>query len=266
MIDLISDFRKKLASGPVFGPFAKSSDPALVECAGHAGFDFIILDMEHGPNSVQTIQDLIRAAQLVGLLPVVRVEEGSASAIGKVLDVGAGGIEIPQVTCARDIQQIVRQARFAPEGMRGVCRFVRAADYSALDRQEYFRRANQALIIAQLEGTEAIGNLEQIIDAGGADVLFIGPYDLSQSLGLPGQVNHPAVEEKMQQIIDRCWEKGAQVGTFADSPAMAAKWIQTGVRYLSYSVDVGIYYESCRRLVAELGAIPVAAQRRDLPR
>ncbi len=254
MIQLVEAFRKKISSGPVYGPFAKTSDPAFVECAGYARFDFIILDMEHGPNSIETMQNLVRAACLAGILPIVRVEEGNLSSIGKALDIGAGGVQVPKVSNAGDLRRIVEHARFAPQGMRGVCRFVRAARYSATERQRYFHEANQALIIAHLEGVEAIAELEEILKVEGLDVLFIGPYDLSQSLGMPGQVNHPAVEEKMRQIIEQCKKHEVKIGTFADTPEGAIKWVRAGVRYMSYSVDVGIFYEACRDLVNRISA------------
>lgn len=251
-VKLIDSFRQKMQEGTVFGPFSKTSDPAFIECLGQAGFDFVILDLEHGPNSPETLQNLIRAAELNGLLPIVRVEENNYSQIGKVLDIGAGAIQIPQVTCVEDIRKVLNHAKFSPLGMRGVCRFVRAAGYSAQEREEYFKEANQALIIIQLEGTEALENLDDILSFGGFDILFIGPYDLSQSLGLTGKVDHPLVEEKIREIIARARLKNIQVGNFTDTLENAVKWMQAGVRYISYSVDVGLYFEACRSIVRQL--------------
>ena len=252
MIQLVESFREKLGGGPVFGLFSKTSDPAFIECAGNAGFDFVIIDMEHGPNGVETVQNLVRAAQLTGVLPIVRVEEGNLSLVGKVLDVGAGGVQVPQVRGPADMASILEHARFAPEGMRGVCRFVRAAQYSATERSTYFRDANRAVIVVHLEGTEALENLEQILDAGGVDVVFIGPYDLSQSLGLTGQVDHPKVQAAMRDIVARCQARRVTIGTFADRLDEAVKWLDAGIGYLAYSVDVGIFYESCRSLLGRL--------------
>jgi len=248
----IMSFKKKLNGRAVFGPFSKISDPAVIEVMGYAGFDFVIIDLEHGPNSVQTVQNLVRAAEVANLFPIVRVKENLFSVIGEVLDIGAGGIQVPQIISARKAQEAISCAKFAPLGNRGVCRFVRAANYSAMDRYKYFKEANEAIVILQLEGTEAINNLEQILDVQGIDLVFIGPYDLSQSLGLTGQVSHPDVEEKMTQIIKCCADKSIQVGTFVDTLEDAQKWIKAGVQYISYSVDVGIFCQGCCDIVKKL--------------
>jgi len=245
MIDDIRSFREKLKKGFVLGPFSKTSDPALIEIMGYAGFDFVIIDLEHGPVSVETSQNLIRAAQIGGLLPIVRVKEGNLSVIKEVLDVGAGGVQVPQIRNADEAKTAVQAARFAPQGMRGVCRFVRAANYSAKDQFRYFSEANEAILIIQVEGKEALEGLDGILSIEGIDVVFIGPYDLSQSLGFPGRVDHPEVVKRMREINERCLERGMVVGTFVDTPEDAGRWIDAGVRYISYSVDMGIFYNGC---------------------
>lgn len=251
--ELLEAFRRKLQEGCVAGPFMKTCDPGFVEAAGYAGMDFAILDMEHGPISVQQMQNNIRAAQVSGIVPIVRVR--NYENISKVLDIGAAGVQIPQVSDAAGAKRAVREAKYFPEGERGVCRFVRAAHYSAMDRTEYFPSANQALVIIQLEGQEAIENLDEIMEVKGIDILFIGPYDLSQSLGVPGQTTHPLVVEQMQKIVARAKEKGILVGTFTDSMETLKMWSDAGVQYLSYSVDMGIFCEACKRIKTELGQI-----------
>ncbi len=219
---------------------------------GHAGFDFVILDLEHGPNSVQTTQNLIRAAEVAGLAAVVRVKENNLSVIGEVLDIGAVGVQVPQVNDAASARRIIRAAKFAPLGQRGVCRFVRAAGYSSIDRFQYFREANEALVIVHIEGQEGLAGLTGVLGVEGVDVVFIGPYDLSQSLGLPGQVEHEKVTTAMRGIVAECSRRGVAVGTFVETPEGARKWRSLGVRYLAYSVDVGLFYEKCREVVSEL--------------
>lgn len=199
------------------------------------------------------MQNNIRAAQVSGIVPIVRVS--NYENISKVLDIGAAGVQIPQVSDAAEAKRAVREAKYFPEGERGVCRFVRAAHYSAMDRTEYFPSANQALVIIQLEGQEAIENLDEIMEVKGIDILFIGPYDLSQSLGVPGQTTHPLVVEQMQKIVARAKEKGILVGTFTDSMETLKMWSDAGVQYLSYSVDMGIFCEACKRIKTELGQI-----------
>ena len=219
---------------------------------GYSGFDFVILDMEHGPNGLLNMQNLIRAAQLTNIVPIVRVKEDIRSLMANVLDIGAAGIQVPHVKCAKDVKEIINMARFSPLGMRGMCRFVRAADYSSINGKDYFKYANEALIIIQIEGKKGIENLDSIIKLGGFDILFVGPYDLSQSLGVPGQVEHPIVEKTINEIVKKCKEKNIVVGNFNDNVQMAKKWINIGVKYISYSVDVGIFSEGCRTVVNSL--------------
>jgi len=248
----IRRFKKKLKDGYVVGPFSKTSDPAFIEIMGYAGYDFVIIDLEHGPNSIQTVQNLIRAAQVANTLPIVRVKENIPSVIKEVLDIGAGGIHVPQITDAEAAKEVIELAKFAPEGMRGVCRFVRAADYSSMDRFQYFKEANEAIIVLGIEGIEALENLDQITAVEGIDIIFIGPYDLSQSLNITGQIDHPLVIEKMMEIIDKCVKKEIAVGTFVETTENAKKWRDLGIKYISYSVDTGIFYDACQDIIDKI--------------
>lgn len=249
MKNIIREFKEKLKGDGAIGVFSKTSDPAFIEAMGYAGMDYVIIDLEHGPNSVQSVQNLIRGAQVAGLMPIVRVKESCASVQSEVLDIGAGGIQVPQITTKAEAEAVIKRTKFSPVGERGVCRFVRAANYSAKDRFEYFKDANEAVTILQIEGQEGIDNIEDILSVEGIDVLFIGPYDLSQSLGVAGQIEHPLVEQKMLEIVELCAKKGITVGTFVDTVANAQKWKKLGVKYISYSVDVGIFCDAVSQIV-----------------
>lgn len=231
------------------GCFSKTEDPAFVECMGYGGFDFVIIDMEHGPNSIQSCQNLIRASNVSGLMSIVRTPENNLSIIGEALDVGADGVQVPQVTTAEEVREIIDHARFYPLGSRGMCRYVRGAAYSSADKEQYFNQQNEKLIIIQLEGEEALGNIEDILEVPGYDVVFIGPYDLSQSLGVPGQVTHPMVIDKMQYVVGLCRDQGIAVGTFVDDEKQGKFWKDQGVSYMCYSVDVGIFTQACSNIV-----------------
>lgn len=249
MNKILENFRNKLQNDEcVYGVFMKTGDPMFVEAASLGGFDFVILDTEHGPVSIENQQNNIRAAEARGAVPIIRLKDSGENTIGKALDIGAYGIQVPQINSAADAEKIVKFAKFYPYGMRGVCRFVRAADYSAMDRYEYFENSKNILIILQLEGVKAIENLDEILEVEGVDILFIGPYDLSQSLGIPGQVNNPLVVEEMKKIVERARKKNKVIGTFVDTPEDLIMWRNLGVKYLSYSVDVGIFLDACRDL------------------
>jgi 4-hydroxy-2-oxoheptanedioate aldolase len=246
----LNTFKEKLARGEaVYGPFMKALDASFMEITGYAGFDFAILDMEHGPASFADMQNLIRGAALGGLVPIVRTFDSSETAISKALDLGAGGVQVPQIQSAEEAKAVVRAAKYFPKGERGVCRFVRAAKYSSTPRNDYFAQANEALVILQVEGKKGLDNLDGIMGVEGLDILFIGPYDLSQSLGVPGDVANPIVVEAIKGITVRAKKAGVVTGVFADTPEAAARWRAAGIQYLSYSVDVGIYTEACRNIL-----------------
>jgi 4-hydroxy-2-oxoheptanedioate aldolase len=246
--------KKALKDGNVvFGPFLKFTDPAVVEIMGFAGFDFVIIDEEHGPISMESAQNMIRAAEAANITPVIRVGNNDETLILRALDIGAQGIEIPQINSRYDALRAVKSVKYSPQGERGICRYVRAANYSSMDKSKYFKYANEeTMIVAHIEGVEGMNNLDEIFSASGIDVIFIGPYDLSQSLGIPGEVNHPLVIEKMKEVILKCKENKVAVGTFADDIKTAKSWISLGVQYMAFSVDVGILYNVSKTIINEL--------------
>ena len=173
---------------------------------------------------------MIRVAESVNITPVIRVGSNDEALILRALDIGAQGIEIPQINKKSDAIQAVKSVKYYPQGKRGVCRYVRAANYSSMNKFKYFESASkETMIIAHIEGVEGIKNLDEILSVPGIDVIFIGPYDLSQSLGVPGEVNHPLVIEKMQEVVLKCKKKNVAVGTLVDDIKTAKSWVSLGV-------------------------------------
>ena len=244
-------FRKALDSERgVFGPFMITSDPALVECAGYAGYDFVLLDMEHGPTNFQHLQHLIRAANSVNIMTIVRVPRGSDIYIDRALDVGAGGVLIPQIESAQQAAAVVSAAKFSPVGSRGTCKFTRSACYGAFGGDAYFNEAQNTMVLIQAEGANAIEHIDEILAVKGIDVIFVGPYDLSASLGIIGQIEHPLICEAIRKIVQKASDKGIKVGCFANDAAMARRWRDLGVRFIGYSCDTNIFFEGAKRDVA----------------
>ena len=234
----------------MLGPFCKLSEPAIYELAGLAGFDFTIIDLEHGPLTYESAQNAIRAWELAGVSPVIRVPKNEEHYILRALDIGAHGVEVPEINTKEQAENLAKACRYYPKGNRGVCRFVRAAEYSRMPKAEYFKFANENVtVIAHLEGVEGVNNLDDILEVEGIDVLFIGPYDLSQSMGIPGQVDHPDLIAKMISIVEKAEVKGKIIGTFVETPEAAKEWMKRGVKYISYSVDVGLILEKFTSIV-----------------
>jgi 4-hydroxy-2-oxoheptanedioate aldolase len=231
------------------GLFMKTSDPSFVEIAVLSGFDFLIFDYEHGVTDFSQMTNLIRASKIHNSKSIIRTSGIVETEIGKALDIGVDGIQVPQIKNSKDVEKVIEYSKFFPEGKRGVCRFVRAANYSITPQIEYYKSANNSSVIIQLEGIEAIDNIDDIIAIKGIDIVFIGPYDLSQSLGLPGDIFNPIVTEKMSYIIDKCNEKKIRVGTFVDNFNSLKIWKKLGVSYIAFSVDVGIFADKCREIV-----------------
>lgn len=234
------------------GVFSKTVDSNFVEALGFAGMDFVILDQEHGPIHNETLHNHVRAAKVGGMTSIVRVKGVDANAIGAALDSGADGVQVPNISTAGEAERAVKAARFYPQGNRGVCRFVKAAEFGSTPKENYFGEANKKLLILQVEGKEGIGNLDEILEIEGFDILFIGPYDLSQSLGIPGQIDHPEMEKLMKEVSEKASKKGKRLGTFADSINTANNLQQKGFEYLSYSVDINIFLEAARIIKTKL--------------
>ncbi|WPJ96738.1 aldolase/citrate lyase family protein [Coraliomargarita algicola] len=243
-------FHQKLQNEAVFGPFSKTSDPNMIEAMGMGGMDFIILDLEHGPNDVTTLGNLVRACECSDTTAVVRCLRSDQ--IGQALDLGARVVQIPHVNCAADAERAVDAARFGPMGHRGVCRYVRAAGHSSTDKHDYFHNAADITVIAQVEGTEGLKNLDTIIEVPGVDMIFVGVYDLSQSLGMTGQTEAPEVVAALKEVVAKCSAKHIPVGTFVESVESARKYRSMGIHYLCYSVDVGILMSACQNLTMDM--------------
>lgn len=249
---LINEFKKKLEGTPVYGIFSKSSDPSVIEIIGLSEFDFVILDMEHGQNDFKSIENLVRAAENSNLAPIIRVAENSPHLIGKALDAGAIGVQIPNVSSKLEAEKAIESAKFYPMGNRGVCRFVRNADYGAIEKSNYFNKSNECIICLQIEGKAGIDSIDEILKLEGWDILFIGPYDLSQSLGIPGDINNDLIWKYVDAISIKVNVLGKTLGIFFDDLNNNQKILKHGIRYLAYSVDTEIFRHSCVSIVKTL--------------
>jgi 4-hydroxy-2-oxoheptanedioate aldolase len=189
---------------------------------------------------------MVRAAEAAGTVPIVRVAENNPSAICRALDIGALGVQVPQVTTAEDAHRAVQAARYYPAGSRGVA-MMRSAQYSAVNPSGYFARANaETMVVLHCESVESVENLPEILKVEGIDVVFVGPFDLSQSLGKPGQVNLPEVQDTVERALNAIIASGVAAGSVALSPAHARLLIQRGVRYVTLGADYLLLLDRCR--------------------
>ncbi len=237
----------------VIGTFVELPSPQLVELLGLAGFDFAVIDTEHGSIGLERTEELIRAANSTGISPMVRVSTCEEVTIRRPLDMGAVGLHIPQVGSAEMAQLAVRSSHFFPSGIRGLQPFVRGASYKAHPTQDFLQESNRDIcLVLHIEGEQGIDSLDSILAVDGVNVLFLGPYDLSQSLGVPGQVNHPKVEKRMIESIEKARNAGKHIGTFCDDTDAALRWIDAGVSYLAVSIDSYIFLNAASDLISKV--------------
>ena len=242
--------KQKLKRGEVvLGPFLNCAYPAFIEICGHAGFDFAIIDMEHGPLHTLVAEDLCRAADCVGLSPVVRVRKNDAPQIQRALDIGSAGVQIPQIETKQDAEAAVQAAKYNPIGSRGLSFNTRAGLYTAAGTQITDKLNEESLVVVHVEGKRGVENIAEIVSVPHIDVIFLGPYDLSQSLGIPGQVRDSRVIDLMEKSVATIRNAGKVAGTFADNPETAKQWMNVGVQYIGLGVDVAIFLRACEALV-----------------
>ena len=246
--------KQRLKNGEaVFGTFARCSDPAVVEVLGFAGFEFIIIDNEHTAMDQENMVNLIRAAELNGMVATVRIRQKNAAEILRALDSGALGVQVPQVDTAEQARQIARWTKYAPEGERGYAASQRSAGYGSIDPVEYARLSNEnVLTVCYCETKESVDNLAEILKVEGVDVIFIGPFDLSQAYGVIGQPNHPKVIEVIESIIKKTRATGKAAGIIASDAPSTKKWIEKGAQYFAISSDTGLVLSGGKTILKDL--------------
>jgi 4-hydroxy-2-oxoheptanedioate aldolase len=223
----------------LLGTFSLICATEVVELIALAGFDLVIVDMEHGPHELGQVRDAIVAAAGRGLATVVRVRHLEPALIGAVLDLGASGVLVPQITSAADAERAVRAARFAPDGERGANPWVRASGYGS--RKNWFADANREVaVLVMVEGATALADLPGILAVPGLTGIFLGPVDLSHALGVPGELDHPTVVSALERAVEQAEASGVAVGVFSAEVGAVARWWSRGVRLVATGVDTGL--------------------------
>lgn len=246
--------KKEMKEGKVkIGTFSICNSPEIIEIIALAGFDFVIIDTEHGPSSIESTQNLIRAAEAKGLTPIVRVTEHSSTTILRTLDIGAHGLQVPQVNDKETAEGIVANSKYYPLGNRGVA-LTRAGNYGAVNSvYDYFIKSNEeTMIIVQCESKKGFENLKEIAKIPEIDVIFLGPFDMSQSLGIPGKVTSPEIEEISREVLKVAKENGKAAGIFATDSNQALKRIKEGYQYIALGMDVTLIYNSLRNEIEKM--------------
>lgn len=229
--------------GEVIGTWTQIAHPDLIDALGATGFDFTIIDCEHGAFGVETAEPLIRACEAAGVAPLVRVPRGDCTSIGKALDAGAIGVLAPAVGSAEEARVLASATRFAPEGTRGACPIVRAAAHSATAWRDFAAAQQGNGLIAMIETPDGVAAADAICATPGVKAVLLGPFDLSVAMGHEGDVRVPAVQAALERVVAAARSAGVPLwmpvfsSDVSQFCAQLAQWRSHGVRHFAIGAD-----------------------------
>ncbi len=242
--------RARLQAGEIcLGTWTSTTDPCIVELLCGSGFDFIMIDAEHGPLDIESIQQNLMATKGTSVTPIVRVAWNDPVLIKRTLDAGAGGILVPLVRSAEDARQAVAACLYPPAGIRGFGPR-RPSNYER-DAAEYIATANDNIVIwAQIEHVDAIANIEEIVRAPRLDGIIIGSNDLSGSMGLLGQSRHPQVLAAIESTIAAARGAKLPLGIAGPlDPEQAGEWLRKGMQFITLGSEAGMLVQASQAAV-----------------
>jgi 2-keto-3-deoxy-L-rhamnonate aldolase RhmA len=247
------DFRKRvLAREWLMGTFLNLGSPMTVEVAGLAGFDWLLIDHEHGPGGQDTLLHQLHAASATPAFPIVRIAMNETPRFKRVLDMGALGVMVPWVSTAAEARAAVSAMRYPPHGIRGVAKFNRGAGFGG-DFEEYYAHANERLVtVLQIETPEAVKNIDEIASIDGADVLFVGPTDLSYNMGIRDQLESAQFTEALRKVSDAAKKHGKAAGILIHNNALVPKVRDLGYTFTALGSDGGAVRAGLLGFVAAL--------------
>jgi 4-hydroxy-2-oxoheptanedioate aldolase len=247
-----NSIKEKLKQGKaVVGVISNLGSAPLTEIFAIAGCEFIIIDMEHSTISEETLEGLVRAAKLKGMVPFARVRHNDTRMIMGALDAGCMGVMVPEIETRADAEAAVRSTHYRPLGDRGVNWGTIAGEWGSLKPIEYWKSANENILtMIQIETAKGYENVEEIVQAEGIDVIILGPNDLSASMGYPGNAKHPEVIKAMDRIVRVSKEAGIVVGGYGSSDKEAMAETQQKGQLLFIIGAASVVMESFRKTVA----------------
>ena len=246
--------KERLKNGEnVIGTFIKSTDTTTVEILGLCGYDFIIVDNEHTIMNKETLTNILRVCDATDMMSMVRIREESEAQVRQALDTGAMGIMVPMTSTKEEVENVVKYAKYAPEGVRGYSASHRAAAYGFMDATEYAEMSNrETLVSCYCETKAAVDNIDEMLTVPGLDIIFIGPFDLSQALGVTGNPGHPIVQNAIDMVTKKARAAGKAVGTIASDPESAKALFNRGIQYVCMSSDINMIAQLGRQYMKEM--------------
>jgi 2-keto-3-deoxy-L-rhamnonate aldolase RhmA len=245
----MTTFRQRIQQGDVIlGQMVlELFTPGIGHMLAACGLDFVIFDMEHGRCDLSLLAEMVAACRGSGIVPLVRVPDVTYAPLSRALDVGARGVMVPRVESREQAEHIVSQLKYAPQGRRGVALGV-AHDLYRAGNSDFFARTNEEIsVILLLETEKAFQHLDEIISVPGVDVAWMGHYDLTVSMGIPAQFDHPRFLAAMDELVSVCRRYGVAPGFLPPSPESAVHWIDKGFRLISLGSDIGVFLDGVRK-------------------
>lgn len=245
--------KEKLKKGEfVLGTWCDLPSPTVVNVLGKAGLDFVIIDMEHGVMDYKLAQEMVMAAECEGCDALIRVPRNDESDILRALDTGAAGIIVPHIEKIEDCKKVISFSKFPPLGKRGFNPYIRAGEYHSVQKSYFTKQNNKILVGIILEGNAALNDIENIISDPEIDIVYIGTYDLSVALGVPGDVTNLRVIEALEAAVVKIKKKGKIAGCMIHNAENLKRFKELGIQFIAYNVDSGVLYESFKKMKQEL--------------
>lgn len=242
----------KLQLGTGFGQLRSPEIPRILLAAG---FQWAFVDTEHGGFDLESVQDICRVSNLIGFCPIVRVGDMQYSLVARALDCGAQGIIFPRVESPELLEKAISWMKFPPAGIRGYGLGPTQTEFEPLSFSQVIEHVNaNTMVIFQIETKRALDAREELLSVPGIDAVMVGPADLSISLGVPGEFQHPKMVEAMEAIRDSCDRRGIAPGTQTRSPELAKFWRDRGMRFLGCSNETSMILERGKELIAAITA------------
>ena len=249
------NFRDRVLAGEwLAGTFINLGSSLTAEIAGRAGFDWLMLDYEHGPGSDETLLHQLQAVSATPAATIVRLAANETPRFKRVLDLGAGGVMVPYVSTEAEARAAVAAFRYPPRGVRGVAKSNRAAGFG-IDFDDYYAHAHERLVnMVQIETPEALENLDAMAAVDGVDVLFVGPLDLTTNLGVQGNFEHPLFAEARQRVAKAARNAGKAAGILITAPNQIPVLREEGYTVMAFGSDGGAVTTGLRQFAAALRA------------
>jgi 4-hydroxy-2-oxoheptanedioate aldolase len=241
---------RTLAGDTLLGLFLDLGAPASAELCAAAGYDWILVDLEHGAATEADLVGMLQAVELGGSTPLVRPQSGERLRIGRALDMGARAIMIPRLDSADQAREAVTYLRYPPDGIRGVATRVRGAGLGVVGHADVHRLNDRVVGIVQIESVGGLRDADAIAAIDGVDVLFVGPADLSHSLGIPGQFGHADYLGALEQVVAACRAHGKAAGILVYDTAVVPRHLELGFTFVGIGSDGAFVANEAKRALA----------------